>query len=93
MNSYARGNAITFKVKIKDLNEAYYDPNYVKIKILGPYGDEVLALTSMINDDVGKYHYTWQSSTSDCVGTYTTIVEATSGSYTSRIDPELFKLH
>ena len=93
MNSYARGNAITFKVKIKGLDNNYVNADSVKIKIIDPYNDEILPLTDMENDDIGKYHYTWQSSTLNCIGTYKTVVEGKSGLYISRIDPELFKLH
>jgi hypothetical protein len=79
---FAKGTTIRIIAQVTDYEDNYVDPDTIEVMIIRG-STTILAYTSMVKDDVGKYYYRWQSQTSDPKGKYEVKVRADRNSYTS----------
>lgn len=69
ITKYERGNTIKASVEFKS-EGVYVDPLYPKINVYKPDGSKLIDEGEPVKDDVGKYHYFIETSSSDPLGIY-----------------------
>lgn len=93
---YDKGNAIRIKTTTKDYNGDLTDPSSIVItiyKYTSPTEKTaVVTAQAMTKISTGIYHYVWQSTTDSLAGTYSALIIAVTGDYTSRKHEPLFTL-
>ncbi|MCK9320349.1 hypothetical protein [Methanoculleus sp.] len=57
---YVIGDTIRFTAGIQNMNGAYYDPEEIKIDVIGANGIKLLENGIPIKTTTGNYYYDWQ---------------------------------
>ena len=84
MRTYIKGETVICLATVKDSEGTLSDPSTsFEITIINPEGIEVIADVAMLKDSTGEYHYDYNSSLSNSVGTYTAVYTATDGTRVS----------